>query len=76
MAFIDLGYIQEKILQLEKNPPSLKKFFGGKIVDERASLLVEQDAKEDPEKENKRLRLLNTFNEMLKFLIKQNDNIV
>ena len=51
MEFIDLGYIQEKILQLEKNPPALKKFFGGKIIDDIVNLLVEQDAKEDPEKE-------------------------
>ena len=51
MEFIDLGYIQEKILQLEKNPPALKKFFSGKIVEEIVDLLVEQDAKEDPEKE-------------------------
>ncbi len=52
MESIDLGYIQEKMLQLEKNPPALKKFFGGKIVDETVNLLVEQDAKEDPEKES------------------------
>lgn len=51
MEFIDLGYIQEKILQLESNPSALKKFFSGKIVDEIVNLLVEQDAKEDPEKE-------------------------
>jgi len=51
MEFVDLGYIQEKILQLEKNPLALKKFFSGKIVEEIVNLLVEQDAKEDPEKE-------------------------
>jgi len=38
--------------------------------------LQELKYKEDPEKENKRLRILDTFNEMLKFLIKQNDNII
>ncbi|MBA7498265.1 hypothetical protein ES704_01000 [subsurface metagenome] len=37
---------------------------------------LEPEYKEDSEKEKKRLRLLNAFNEMLKFLIKQNDNII
>jgi len=37
---------------------------------------LEPEYKEEPEKEKKRLYLLYAFNKMLKFLIKQNDNII
>jgi hypothetical protein len=53
-----------------------KKEFSKENLEKYIKSLQELKYKEDPEKENKRLRLLNTFNEMLKFLIKQNDNIV
>jgi len=51
VEFIDLEYIQDKILQLEQNPSVLKKFFSGEIVDEIINLLVEQDTEEDPAEE-------------------------
>ena len=38
--------------------------------------LKELKYEKEPKKENKRLRLLNTFKEMLKFLSEQNDNII
>lgn len=37
---------------------------------------LEPEYKEEPEKEKKRLYFLYAFNKMLKFLIKQNNNII
>ena len=53
-----------------------KEQFSKENLEKYIKSLQELKYKEDSEKENKRLELLNTFNEMLKFLIKQNDNII
>jgi len=53
-----------------------KEHFSKENLEKYVKSLQELKYKEDSEKENKRIELLNTFNEMLKFLIEQNDDII
>lgn len=53
-----------------------EKQFSKENLEKYIKSLKELKYKKEPKKENKRQELLNTFNEMLKFLSEQNDNII